>query len=105
VLWYKATDHVGVLAVGPGFLQVAQLAQQAAADHGHGAGSDRVLVLVDQALTASDVDRAAAEKDLAAADKELASWSGELDGAHAALVVRRGWAQARLDAADRIATH
>ena len=107
VLWYKATDHVGVLAVGPGFLQVAQLAEQQGdgADHGHGPGRDRVLVLVDQALTASDVDRAAAEKDLAAADKELASWSGELDGAHAALVVRRGWAQARLDAADRIATH
>ena len=108
VLWYKATDHVGVLAIGPGFLQVAQLAQQgdgAGGDHGHGATRDRVLVLVDQALTASDVDRAAAEKELAAADKELASWSGELDGAHAALVVRRGWAQARLDAADRIATH
>jgi F-type H+-transporting ATPase subunit epsilon len=103
VLWYKATDHVGVLAVGPGFLQVAQLAQGDGADHGP--GRDRVLVLVDQALTASDVDRAAAEKDLAAADKELASWSGELDGAHAALVVRRGWAQARIDAADRVAPH
>jgi F-type H+-transporting ATPase subunit epsilon len=105
VLWYKATDHVGVLAIGPGFLQVAQLPQAEGGDHGHAGSRDRVLVLVDQALTASDVDRAAAEKELAAADKELAGWSGEIDGAHAALVVRRGWAQARLDAADRIAPH
>ena len=100
VLWYKGKERSGVIAVGPGFLQVAQLAQADA----HG-GTDRVLVLVDQALTASDVDRAAAEKELAAADKELAAWTGEIDGAHEALVVRRGWAQARLDAAARIATH
>jgi F0F1-type ATP synthase epsilon subunit len=64
-----------------------------------------VLVLVDQATTASDVDGAAANKDLAAADRELAAWSGELDGAHRALLVRRGWAQARLDAAARVAPH
>jgi F-type H+-transporting ATPase subunit epsilon len=99
VLWYKGKDRSGVIAVGPGFLQVAQLAQ---GDHG---GHDRVLVLVDQAMTAGDVDRASAQKDLASADKELAAWTGEIDGAHEALVVRRGWAQARLDAADRTAAH
>ncbi len=27
VLWYKGKDRSGVIAVGPGFLQVAQLAQ------------------------------------------------------------------------------
>ena len=64
-----------------------------------------MLVLVDQAMTAGDVDRAAAEKQLVAADKELAAWTGEIDGAHEALVVRRGWAQARLDAADRTTAH
>jgi F-type H+-transporting ATPase subunit epsilon len=106
VIWYKgqgqAGDRSGVLAVGQGFLQVAPLPQ---GGDGHGGTRDRVLVLVDQALTAGDVDRAAAEKDLAAADRELAAWTGELDGAHHALVVRRGWAQARLDAAARLAPH
>lgn len=99
VVWYKGKDRSGIIAVGPGFLQVAQLAQADA----H--GSDRVLVLVDQAMTVGDIDRAAAEKELAAADKELAAWTGEIDGAHEALVVRRGWAQARIDAADRTAAH
>ena len=103
VLWYKAKDHQGILALGQGFLQVAPLPQ--ADDHHGGLARDRVLVLVDQALMARDVDTARAEKDLAAADKELAAWHGELDGAHQTLVERRGWAQARLDAAARIAAH
>ena len=102
VLWYKGKDRSGILAVGQGFLQVAPQPQ---ADDQHGGSHDRVLVLVDQALTASDVDRARAEKELAAADKELAAWHGELDGAHQALIERRGWAQARLDANDRVSTH
>ena len=103
VLWYKAKDHTGILALGQGFLQVAPPLQ--ADDQHGGAGRDRVLVLVDQALTAKDVDTARAEKDLAAAEKDLAAWHGELDGAHQALVERRGWAQARLDAAARISAH
>jgi len=84
--------------VGQGFLQVAAPAQN---DTAH----DRVLVLVDQALAAGDIDRAQAQKDLAAADKELAAWHAELDGAYRALEIRRQWAQARLDAADRDASH
>jgi F-type H+-transporting ATPase subunit epsilon len=103
VLWYKGKERSGVLAIGQGFLQVAQLPQ---ADDHHGAvGRDRVLVLVDEAVTAKGVDRARAEKDLAAADRDLAAWKGELDGAHQALVERRGWAQARLDASDRVSAH
>ena len=90
--------RAGVLAVGPGFLQVAPPTQGDTAN-------DKVLVLVDQALLASDVDRAEAQKDLAAAEKELAAWHTELDGAYQALVVRRQWAQARLDAVDRTAPH
>jgi F-type H+-transporting ATPase subunit epsilon len=101
VLWYKGKERSGVLAIGQGFLQVAQLPQ---ADD-HAGGRDRVLVLVDQALTAKDVDSASAERDLAAADRELAAWKGELDGAHQTLVERRGWAQARLDAAARVSAH
>jgi F-type H+-transporting ATPase subunit epsilon len=98
VLVYRAKDHSGVVAVGPGFLQVAPPAQN---DTAH----DRVLVLVDQALSAADVDRDEAQRDLAAADKDLAAWKGELDGAYKALDVRRQWAQARLDAAARVAPH
>jgi F-type H+-transporting ATPase subunit epsilon len=90
--------HSGVVAVGPGFLQVAPPAQ---GDTAH----DKVLVLVDQALVAADIDKAEAERDLAAANKELADWKGELDGAFVALDVRRQWAQARLDAAARVAPH
>jgi F-type H+-transporting ATPase subunit epsilon len=101
VLWYKGKDRSGVLAIGQGFLQVAPLPQ---ADDRAG-GRDRVLVLVDQAVTAKDVDRASAEKDLAAAERELAAWTGEIDGRHQNLVERRGWAQARLDASARVSSH
>jgi F-type H+-transporting ATPase subunit epsilon len=96
VLSYKAKDHDGIVAVGQGFLQVAPLPRAVDAP-----GRDRVLVLVDQALAAADIDRDAAARELAQADKELAAWKGELDGAYEALVLRRGWAQARLDAAAR----
>ena len=41
-----------------------------------------MLVLVDEAVTAGDVDREAAARELAEADRELAAWKGELDGAH-----------------------
>jgi F-type H+-transporting ATPase subunit epsilon len=98
VLAYKAKDHAGLVAVGQGFLQVAPLPQATEA-------RDRVVVLVDQALMAADVDRAAAEQELQAADRELAAWKTELDGAYRALLVRRQWAQARLDAAGRLEAH
>jgi F-type H+-transporting ATPase subunit epsilon len=99
VLSYKSKEHDGVVAVGQGYLQVAPQAR------GDDTARDRVLVLVDQALAAADVDRDAANRDLAEADKALAAWKGELDGAYHALMLRRGWAQARLDAAARITPH
>jgi F-type H+-transporting ATPase subunit epsilon len=98
VLAYKAKDHTGLLAVGQGFLQVAPLPQA-------GETRDRVLVLVDQALMAGDVDRAAAEQDRDAADRELSAWKQELDGAYRALLARRQWAEARIDAAGRQQPH
>ena len=102
VLVYHAKDAAGgrpgVIAVGPGFLQVAPPKQD---DTAH----DKVLVLVDEAIAASAVDRALAQQDLAEADKELTAWKTELDGAYRALLTRRQWAQARLDAADRLAPH
>ena len=87
VLWYKAKDHTGILALAAGV--PAGGAAVAGPDDQHGAGRDRVLVLVDQALTAKDVDVARAEKDLAAAEKELGRLDGELDGAYQALVAPR----------------
>jgi F-type H+-transporting ATPase subunit epsilon len=99
VLSYKSKEHDGVVAVGQGFLQVAP---QSRADD---TARDRVLVLVDQALPAAEVDREAASRDLAESDKALAAWKGELDGAYHALLSRRGWAQARLDAVARITPH
>jgi F-type H+-transporting ATPase subunit epsilon len=98
VLSFKSKDHTTIVAVGEGFLQVSP---QATAEPGR----DRVIVLVDRAVRAGEVDRAAAERDAAAADKELAAWKAELDGAYHALVVRRQWAQARIDAAARVAAH
>ncbi len=94
VLVYRGKEHSGTVAVGAGFLQVAPLTHN---DTAH----DRVLVLVDQALASSGIDKAEAQKDLVAADKDLSAWKGELDGAYQALVGRRQWAQARLDATDR----
>jgi len=98
VLVYRAKTSSGIVAVGPGFLQVAAPAQ-------NDTMNDRILVLVDQALVAADIDKAEAQKDVVAADKELVGWKGELDGAYRALEIRRQWAQARLDAADRVAPH
>ncbi len=98
VLSYKAKEHTGIVAVGEGFLQVAPLPAT-------GPGVDRVLVLVDRAMNAQDVNREAAERDVQQADRELAAWKAELDGAYHALLVRRQWAQARLDAAARVAAH
>jgi F-type H+-transporting ATPase subunit epsilon len=98
VLSYKAKEHTGIVAVGEGFLQVAPLPAT-------GPAADRVLVLVDRAMRAQDVNREAAERDVQQADRELAAWKAELDGAYHALLVRRQWAQARLDAAARVAAH
>jgi F-type H+-transporting ATPase subunit epsilon len=96
VLTYRTTAHTGVVAVAQGFLQVAPLPAG-----GDAHSRDRVVVLVDQATAASDIDRPAAERDLVEADRELDAWKGELDGAYDALVIRRQWAAARVDAATR----
>jgi F-type H+-transporting ATPase subunit epsilon len=98
VLAYRTKDHAGVVAVGQGFLQVAPV--PAAGDR---PASDRVLVLVNHAVPAAGVDRAAAERELGEADSELGKWKRELDGEYQALLLRRGWAAARVEAASRSA--
>jgi len=52
-------------------------------------------------VPAGSVDRAVAEKDLTEADGELAKWKRELDGEYQALLSRRNWAAARIEAASR----
>jgi F-type H+-transporting ATPase subunit epsilon len=94
VLVYRTTAGPQVLAVGAGVLEVARHAD-----------ADKVIVLVDQALTAGEIDAAAAAKDLAAADSELAGWKKDLDGEYQALLARRGWAVARVEAAGRSKAH
>jgi F-type H+-transporting ATPase subunit epsilon len=95
VLTYWTQQRAATLAVGEGFLQVAPVA---AGD----SSTDRVLVLVDRAATASSVDRTAAAGELAKLETEIAAWKQDLDGSYKALVVRRDWAQAQLDAAAKL---
>lgn len=112
VLIYRTKDHVGVVAVGQGYLQVAPVAAtagRATAGPGGATGAavaagptvDRVLVLVYYAVPAGSVDRVMAEKELGEADAELAQWKRELDGEYQALLLRRGWAAARVEASLR----
>ena len=68
---------------------------------GRAAGSDKVIVLVSDAVQAEEIDREAAEKEVARADSELASWNKELGGEYKALLTQRAWAAARIAAAAR----
>jgi F-type H+-transporting ATPase subunit epsilon len=95
VLTYRAADHTTTLAVGEGFLQVAPVA-------GGEKTTDRVLVLVDQAIGATSIDLTAAKKEFGETEALLGAWTGELDGTHQELVVRRDWSLAKLGAALRI---
>jgi len=61
--------------------------------------SGAVEILIEQAVSAKDVDADVAKKDLAAAEAELAKWGDKpQDGDYANLRTRAGWAKARLDA-------
>jgi F-type H+-transporting ATPase subunit epsilon len=108
VLTYRTSGggRSHVLAVGEGFLQVAPVAgTKGSGDAKPDARPvDRVLVLVDRAVAASGIDRAAAARDLARAETEIAAWKQELDGAYAALLVRRDWALAQVNASERPAS-
>jgi F-type H+-transporting ATPase subunit epsilon len=95
VLVYRSKEMgTQILAVSEGVLEVVR------ADDG-----EKVIVLVSEAMGATEVDRDQANKEQASADAELAHWSGELGGEYKALLVRRAWAAARADAAQRVAPH
>ena len=94
VLTYRTAEHTRTLAVSQGFLQVAATTVDERP-------TDRILVLVSDALTAGSIDAAAVKKDLAEAEAEIAAWKREPDGTYHALVARRDWALAQIGAAAR----
>lgn len=95
VLTYRTADRTTILAVGEGFLQVAPTVVG-------DTSTDRVLVLVDQAVGATAIDQTVARKELGDAEGQLASWKGELDGTYQEMIVRRDWSLAKLGAASRV---
>jgi F-type H+-transporting ATPase subunit epsilon len=88
VYWTKEGSRT--LAVGDGVLEVARDGQ-----------TDKILVLVDRALPAREIDVEAASKELAALDGEIARWNKEPGGEYQALLTRRDWAAARIEASRR----
>ena len=91
VLFYRTKDGPRFLAVGDGVLQVA-----------HSGDSDKISVLVDRGEPARDIDRDTAAQELAAADAELAKTKAETAAEVKALLGKRAWAAARVDAANRV---
>jgi F0F1-type ATP synthase epsilon subunit len=91
VLFYRTKDGPRFLAVGDGVLQVARSGE-----------GDKIAVLVDRGEAARDIDREAAAQELAAVDAELAKTKAETAAEVKALLGRRAWAAARVDAANRV---
>ena len=91
VLFYRTKDGPRFLAVGDGVLQVARSGD-----------SDKILVLVDRGESARDIDRDTATQELAAVDAELGKSKAETAADVTALLGKRAWAAARVDAANRL---
>lgn len=94
VLVYRTKEGARLLAVGEGILEVASDEK-----------NERVLVLVEQALTGKSIDREAAAKEVAQLDAELSHWKKDLGPEYQGTLSRRAWAAARLEAADRAQLH
>jgi F0F1-type ATP synthase epsilon subunit len=77
--------------VGDGVLQVARSGD-----------SDKISVLVDRGEAARDIDRDTATQELAAVDAELGKSKAETAADVTALLGKRAWAAARVDAANRV---
>ena len=91
VLIFRVKNGNSLLALGEGVLQVSRTEND----------GEKILVLVHEAVRAEDVDADAAAKEVLAADHEIGNWKGELNGDYQALLLRRAWAQARVDAVAR----
>ncbi len=90
VFTYYGKEGARTLAVGDGVLQVARAEQ-----------TDKILVLVERAVPAREIDADAAVTELAALDAEVARWNKDAPGELEALLDRRAWAAARVEAARR----
>jgi F-type H+-transporting ATPase subunit epsilon len=91
VLFYRTKEGPRFLAVGDGVLQVAPSGE-----------SNKISVLVDRGEPARDIDRDTAAQELAAVDAELAKTKAETAAEVKALLGKRAWAAARVDAANRV---
>jgi len=91
VLFYRTKEGPRFLAVGDGVLQVARSGE-----------TDKISVLVDRGEAARDIDGEAAAHEVAALDAELAKSKAETAAEVKALLGRRAWAAARVDAANRV---
>jgi F-type H+-transporting ATPase subunit epsilon len=96
VFVYRNKHEAHILAVSDGVLEVVRQPGEA---------GDKVLVLVSDAVHAQEVDRDAAAKEVATADAELGKWHKDLGGEYKALLTRRAWAAARVDASARAHPH
>ncbi len=95
VFVYRKGDKMQLVAVSEGILQVARTEN----------GGDKVVVLVDRATAAHEIDREAAVKDLASAESDVAAWKTELGADYQVLVRKRDWAAARVEAGQRATPH
>jgi F0F1-type ATP synthase epsilon subunit len=86
-LAYRTKEGERVIAVSDGVLEVAQTST-----------GEKVLVLVAEAKTATTIDRDSAAADMVDADKKLTDWKGDLGAEYQALIARRAWAEARVNA-------
>jgi F-type H+-transporting ATPase subunit epsilon len=91
VLFYRTKEGPRFLAVGDGVLQVAPSGE-----------SNKISVLVDRGEPARDIDCDTAAQELAAVDAELAKTKAETAAEVKALLGKRAWAAARVDAANRV---
>jgi F-type H+-transporting ATPase subunit epsilon len=89
VLRWRSATGGGVLAVGPGFVEVA--------------AGDRVVVLAEVGAKVAEIDGAAVAKERDEAQAKLDHWESEDAGLRADVQAQRDWAQARLDAAQSTA--
>jgi F-type H+-transporting ATPase subunit epsilon len=96
VFVYKGKEGSRIFAVGEGVLEVTRTGPQ----------SDKILVLVERAAAARDIDAGEAATELASLDQQIAHWNKEdATAEYQALLARRAWAAARVDAAARVAPH
>ncbi|HMJ13778.1 MAG TPA: hypothetical protein VK524_20315, partial [Polyangiaceae bacterium] len=83
IVSYRVGSDVTRVAVGPGFVEVAE---------------DKVLVLTDHFITKPEVDPVRARLDLKEADEALDQFTGEMKTPeYAALVRKELWAAAQLE--------